>query len=97
MKSIIIRLIQYSFSLTPVLPWLVVPELCIKNDEFCIKHDEFCMQGGLLSNLQLEGALYACQRHSRFLPGASTPTRYAFFLGDGAGVGKGRQVRSLCR
>ena len=55
------------------------------------------MQGGLLSNLQLEGALYACQRHSRFLPGASTPTRYAFFLGDGAGVGKGRQVRSLCR
>jgi hypothetical protein len=50
------------------------------------------VDGGLLSSLQLEGALYACQRHSRFLPGATTPTRYAFFLGDGAGVGKGRQI-----
>eukprot|EP01043_Picozoa_sp_COSAG02_P033068 COSAG02_NODE_2239_length_9411_cov_3.663552_9_plen_382_part_00 len=46
----------------------------------------------VLSNLQLEGTLYACQRHLRFLPGAATPTRYGFFLGDGAGVGKGRQI-----
>lgn len=46
----------------------------------------------MLSNLQLEGTLYACQRHLRFLPGAATPTRYGFFLGDGAGVGKGRQI-----
>ena len=26
------------------------------------------IEGGLLSNLQLEGALYSCQRHSRYLP-----------------------------
>ena len=51
--------------------------------------------GQKLSSLQLEGALYACQRHSRFLPGASTPTRHGFFLGDGAGVGKGRQVSAI--
>ena len=50
------------------------------------------VETGLLSNLQLEGTLYACQRHLRFLPGAVTPTRYGFFLGDGAGVGKGRQI-----
>lgn len=54
------------------------------------------VEGGLLSSLQLEGALYACQRHSRFLPGSgSRPERAAFFLGDGAGVGKGRQVSSI--
>lgn len=54
--------------------------------------------GGLLSNLQLEGSLYACQRHSRFLPSSGSdgkPTRAAFFLGDGAGVGKGRQVAGI--
>lgn len=50
------------------------------------------VDSSLLSNLQLEGTLYACQRHLRFLPGAATPTRYGFFLGDGAGVGKGRQI-----
>lgn len=42
-----------------------------------------------LSSLQLEGVLYACQRHLTILPNGR---RGAFFLGDGAGVGKGRQV-----
>ena len=42
-----------------------------------------------LSSLQLEGVLYACQRHRTILPNGR---RGAFFMGDGAGVGKGRQV-----
>ena len=50
------------------------------------------VQAGLLSSLQLEGVLYACQKHSTFLPGTQPPARRAFFLGDAAGIGKGRQI-----
>lgn len=45
-----------------------------------------------LSILQLEGVQYACQRHQHFLPDG---TRAGFFLGDGAGVGKGRQSECI--
>ena len=44
---------------------------------------------GKLSCLQLEGVQYACQRHQLILPDGF---RAGFFLGDGAGVGKGRQI-----
>lgn len=55
-----------------------------------------------LSSLQLEGVLFACQRHQLILKNGN---RAGFFLADGAGVGKGRQVGvallclgpSLCR
>ena len=47
------------------------------------------VSGGLLSDLQLDGVLFACQRHQYILPNS---TRAGFFLGDAAGVGKGRQV-----
>ncbi|XP_065056159.1 uncharacterized protein LOC135684506 [Rhopilema esculentum] len=47
---------------------------------------------GKLSDLQLEGILYACQRHQKILPNG---TRAGFFIGDGAGVGKGRQVAGI--
>ncbi|XP_064639306.1 uncharacterized protein LOC135494911 [Lineus longissimus] len=47
---------------------------------------------GLLSSLQLEGILYACQRHQLILPNG---TRAGFFIGDGAGVGKGRQISGI--
>ena len=47
------------------------------------------LQCSQLSSLQLEGVLYACQRHLTLLPGGR---RAGFFIGDGAGVGKGRQV-----
>ncbi|GAB5368602.1 hypothetical protein AAMO2058_001333600 [Amorphochlora amoebiformis] len=54
---------------------------------------------GKLSELQLESLLYASQRHLTIL---GTKSRAGFFIGDGAGVGKGRQVagiilESLCR
>ncbi|XP_029633048.1 protein strawberry notch homolog 1 isoform X1 [Octopus sinensis] len=47
---------------------------------------------GQLSSLQLEGILYACQKHQTVLPNGH---RAGFFIGDGAGVGKGRQVSGI--
>ena len=44
---------------------------------------------GALSKLQVEGVLHACAKHETLLPRGR---RAGFLLGDGAGVGKGRQV-----
>nr|XP_043628033.1 protein FORGETTER 1 isoform X2 [Erigeron canadensis] len=45
-----------------------------------------------LSCLQIETLVYACQRHLQHLENG---TRAGFFLGDGAGVGKGRTIAGL--
>ncbi|KAH7536674.1 hypothetical protein FEM48_Zijuj03G0009500 [Ziziphus jujuba var. spinosa] len=45
-----------------------------------------------LSCLQIETLVYASQRHMQHLPSGS---RAGFFLGDGAGVGKGRTIAGL--
>uniref|UniRef100_A0A453CSA2 Uncharacterized protein n=1 Tax=Aegilops tauschii subsp. strangulata TaxID=200361 RepID=A0A453CSA2_AEGTS len=45
-----------------------------------------------LSCLQIETIVYACQRHLHHLP---TGDRAGFFVGDGAGVGKGRTIAGL--
>ncbi|CAN0561137.1 unnamed protein product, partial [Ectocarpus sp. 12 AP-2014] len=45
-----------------------------------------------LSRLQLEGVLFAAQRHTHLLPDGK---RAGFFIGDGAGVGKGRQIAGI--
>ena len=45
-----------------------------------------------LSNLQLEGILYASQKHLTFHKNGE---RAGFFLGDGTGVGKGRQMAAI--
>mmetsp|Transcript_13833 Transcript_13833/g.20720 ORF Transcript_13833/g.20720 Transcript_13833/m.20720 type:complete len:1394 (+) Transcript_13833:36-4217(+) len=50
-----------------------------------------CVARGVLSDLQLEGALHACQRFCAVRSGV----RAGFFLGDGAGVGKGRQIAAI--
>ncbi|XP_062521291.1 uncharacterized protein LOC134196225 isoform X2 [Corticium candelabrum] len=47
---------------------------------------------GHLTDLQLEGIAYACQRHQMILP---NNTRAGFFIGDAAGVGKGRQIAGI--
>ncbi|KAM1484295.1 hypothetical protein TB2_035495 [Malus domestica] len=45
-----------------------------------------------LSCLQIETLVYACQRHLQHLPSGE---RAGFFVGDGAGVGKGRTIAGL--
>ncbi|MEE6487475.1 hypothetical protein FKM82_014915 [Ascaphus truei] len=47
---------------------------------------------GLLSALQLEAIVYACQQHEVILPSRQ---RAGFLIGDGAGVGKGRTVSGI--
>ena len=48
---------------------------------------------GFLTNAQLEAISLACSQHELRLPG--TGERAAFFLGDGPGVGKGRQAAGI--
>jgi hypothetical protein len=52
---------------------------------------------GLLSNAQLEPVIYAGEAHSAMLPAAEneTPKRRGYFIGDGTGVGKGREVAGI--
>ncbi len=51
------------------------------------------IESGTLSDAQLEGVAYACARHLRSLPVSGE--RAGFYLGDGAGVGKGRQIAGI--
>ena len=46
------------------------------------------IEKGYLSDLQLESLVYAAQQHEKF----DGEKRKGFFIGDGAGVGKGRQL-----
>ena len=50
------------------------------------------IEEGRLSNPQLESVVYACQSHERFLANGE---RQGFFLGDGAGVGKGEESYTI--
>ncbi|MCH99198.1 strawberry notch-like protein, partial [Trifolium medium] len=46
----------------------------------------------ILSCLQIETLVYACQRHLQHIQSGA---RAGFFIGDGAGVGKGRTIAGL--
>ncbi|MCC6775623.1 MAG: strawberry notch family protein [Hyphomicrobiales bacterium] len=52
---------------------------------------------GRLSLPQLEAVIYAGQSHERMLPAADgeTARRRGFFVGDGTGVGKGREIAGI--
>jgi predicted RNA methylase len=52
---------------------------------------------GRLSAIQLEVIAYAGQAHSEFLPTTSEGIQYrkGFFIGDGTGVGKGREISGI--
>lgn len=50
------------------------------------------IENGLLSNLQLESVYYASQCHESTIDGKYVR---GFFIGDGAGVGKGREVAAI--
>jgi Na+-transporting NADH:ubiquinone oxidoreductase subunit NqrF len=47
---------------------------------------------GKISGPQLESIVYACQSHETFL---KNKERHGFFIGDGAGVGKGRIIAGI--
>ncbi|XP_047442828.1 protein strawberry notch homolog 2 [Mugil cephalus] len=53
---------------------------------------ESTINNGLLSALQLEAIIYACQQHEVIL---QNKQRAGFLIGDGAGVGKGRTVAGI--
>ncbi|MEA4920624.1 MAG: strawberry notch family protein [Clostridiaceae bacterium] len=48
---------------------------------------------GALSDAQLENIIYAGQAHTQMLPDGKT--RKGYFIGDGTGVGKGRQLSGI--
>ncbi|XP_026769576.1 protein strawberry notch homolog 2 isoform X2 [Pangasianodon hypophthalmus] len=50
------------------------------------------IESGVLSALQLEAIIYACQQHEVIL---QNKQRAGFLIGDGAGVGKGRTVAGI--
>ena len=50
------------------------------------------IESGKLSLAQLESTVYAGQAHAQHLPDG---TRKGFFVGDGTGVGKGREVSAV--
>ena len=72
--------------LPPITYKLALPETIYKPPSPINPH------GGALSNLQLETVTYACQRHESMLPSGC---RAGFFLGDGVGLGKGRQLAGI--
>ena len=50
------------------------------------------VKDGLLSDAQLENIIYAGQAHEQMLPSG---VRKGYFIGDGTGVGKGRQLSGI--
>lgn len=53
---------------------------------------ERAVKSGKISIAQLEAVVYAGQAHSELLPNGS---RKGFFIGDGTGVGKGREIAAI--
>ena len=53
---------------------------------------ENVIRDGLLSLAQLENVIYAGQSHEQMLPDGK---RRGYFIGDGTGVGKGRQIAGI--
>jgi len=50
------------------------------------------MSNGVLSRVQLEAVVYSLQQHEKRLPSGY---RAGFFIGDGTGVGKGRELAAI--
>nr|XP_057928756.1 protein strawberry notch homolog 2 [Doryrhamphus excisus] len=59
---------------------------------YTVSIPENTINSGLLSALQLEAIIYACQQHEVIL---QNNQRAGFLIGDGAGVGKGRTVAGI--
>ena len=79
-----------------------------KPNEECLVIVRDMVREGRLSALQVEGVALAIQRHCHLLPAsddsfsnnqgtAKRRVRAGFFIGDGAGIGKGRQISAILR
>jgi hypothetical protein len=55
------------------------------------------LQSGALSSVQLEAVLLAAEAHTRWHNSTqpNLKVRHGFFMGDGAGMGKGRQIAAV--
>lgn len=62
------------------------------NPHYSPKLPKRIIEDGELTLPQLESVVYAGQAHEQLLPNG---TRKGFFIGDGTGVGKGRQVAGI--
>ena len=51
------------------------------------------ISNGSLSDIQYESVVYAGMRHSQIL--GDGVSRAAYFIGDGTGIGKGRQIAAI--
>lgn len=51
------------------------------------------IKNGAISDIQLESVVYAGQAHNEMLPGDQV--RKGYFIGDGTGVGKGREIAAI--
>jgi hypothetical protein len=60
--------------------------------DYQLEFPDDLISSGKLSAMQLEGTIHAATKHLSWLPGGE---RAGFFIGDGAGTGKGRQLASV--
>ena len=73
---------SYALSMVPTISVNFTPEL-----------PQNIITANVLSKPQLQGVGMICRAHD--LVNSNTNLRFAFFLGDGTGVGKGRQIAAM--
>ena len=59
---------------------------------FSLSLPDAATSSGVLSRIQLEAVVYALQQNEKMLPSGA---RAGFFIGDGTGVGKGRELAAI--
>ncbi len=72
---------------TPIMSGVIPPDI-----SYVSKLPSEIIREGKISNAQLEAVLYAGQSHEQFLPNGE---RRGFLIGDGTGVGKGREIAAI--
>ncbi|CAG0894216.1 unnamed protein product [Darwinula stevensoni] len=76
----------------PVVETATLASVKPPNVWYNLKLPSFIMDRELLSALQLEAIVYACQQHEQYL---GDGCRAGYLIGDGAGVGKGRTIAGV--
>eukprot|EP00878_Enallax_costatus_P023440 GHUV01024933.1.p1 GENE.GHUV01024933.1~~GHUV01024933.1.p1 ORF type:complete len:410 (+),score=80.43 GHUV01024933.1:835-2064(+) len=74
---------------SPVCEAATLSSVPSPESDYSLKLPAHVLKSGAISALQFQAVRLACARHEQKLPDGS---RAGFFLGDGPGVGKGRQI-----